>query len=324
MATEFLFSIANDTANAKVDSGALQDEIVASKLIAVMIDGVQTGPGADDLWVRFLSDLSAQEETYLSDLVAAHKGSPVDEDYVQSVELVPNAAAGLPVVSSQNVPPTAANLRTSWQVLAAPQTLAHTDVRVGDGLVGPTGICHLAGGEYRCRKPAEVGSSLHLELVDRDNTTGIFPLLGYTRTRLILTTVTGGAPQVGDFAVGQDTGARSEVLAIIDATTIEITFESGWDSGFQRHWKDGEAIVFEAADGTPTGVTATEVDWEEGDFYPIQKFVKDEWIEGMDVDQVRPGGSRVIPPGFYLRMSCWNNHNIDSLRVKISLDLGLE
>ena len=131
-----------------------------------------------------------------------------------------------------------------------------------------------------------------------------------------------GTINVGDWVVGATTNAKSEVLAVIDATAIEITFESGWEGGFQKMWIDGENITFEDANGNPTGASAEFVDWQEGGVLEIQKMVKDEWIEDMDERVIKPGGSKPVPQGFYLRIQCGNTNPTDKLRVKVNFFLA--
>jgi hypothetical protein len=318
MATSKTYSIANDTLNGAADAAALHQEVLADPGILVALDRVDVS--GDDLIVVFKADIDAGTEAALDALVAAHTGESIAEP-IQTVALHPDAVVGLPVVQSLDIPPGAADLTTSYQIVAQPNSTANTDIQISGYLVGPQGLCYIAGGAYQCRNSAVIGSALHLSLVDRDDALGMFALLGMTRTRIVMQNVV-GTINVGDYVVGASSGARSQVLAVIDPTTIEITFESGWVGGFQRMWVDGEDVVFENANGNPTGASAEFVDWTEGGVIEVQMMVKDEWIEGYDERIIKPGGSKQIPAGFYLRIKCGNTSPTDKLRVKVNFFLA--
>jgi hypothetical protein len=64
------------------------------------------------------------------------------------------------------------------------------------------------------------------------------------------------------------------------------------------------------------------VDWTEGGVIEVQMMVKDEWIEGYDERIIKPGGSKQIPAGFYLRIKCGNTSPTDKLRVKVNFFLA--
>ena len=70
---EYTYSIATDTANAKVDSVKLTDEISASS-ITVNLNRIDTD--GDSLKVVFDTSISAGEETTLTSLIGAHDGIP--------------------------------------------------------------------------------------------------------------------------------------------------------------------------------------------------------------------------------------------------------
>lgn len=312
-------TISTDFANAKVDSSKFRDEIHddSEGTIVTIVENVWTQ--GDTCHVDFTQDISAAEVTRLGELAALHDGEPEVE--ADTVSLQADPTIGLPLVQSLDIPPDAADLTTSYQIVAQPEVTANTDILIHGELVGPEGLCYIAGGAYQCRNSAVIGSALHLSLVDRDDALGMFGMLGMTRTRLDLQNVS-GTIEVGHWAVGSTSGARSQVLSVVDADTIEVTFESGWQGGFQVMWEDGENVTFEAADGTPTGATAEFVDWVEGGVIEVQKMVKDEWIEGFDERVIRPGGSKQVPQGFYLRIQCSNESPQDKLRVKVNFFLA--
>lgn len=70
------YSIASDTANAKVDTPKLSSEIQASSIVP-SLDRIDTD--GDSLTIVFGSELSSGEETTLTGLVGAHDGEPVPE-----------------------------------------------------------------------------------------------------------------------------------------------------------------------------------------------------------------------------------------------------
>jgi len=303
------------------NTAALASEIRSSADISIALDRIDVAGTTYSIWFKDVLPASPTDEVAVLDaLVAAHTGEALS-DPIQTVALESSAQTGLPVVQSLDIPPGAADLTTAYQIVAQPLVTANTDIQIVGSLVGPEGLCYIAGGAYECRNSAVIGSALHLSLVDRDDALGMFGLLGMTRTRLDLQNVT-GTINVGDYVVGDTTGSRSQVLAIVDADTIEVTFESGWEGGFQKMWQDGENVTFEDSNGDATGASAEFVDWVEGGVIEVQKMVKDEWVEGYDERIIRPGGSKQVPQGFYLRIQCSNTSPTDKLRVKVNFFLA--
>jgi hypothetical protein len=217
-----------------------------------------------------------------------------------------------------NTPDISSDMIKSWQVTAAAQTIEILDIYIGDDLVGATGRCYLAGGEYRCRTNVAEGSSLNFQIVDRNDVLGYFIYYGMSRTKLSgLTAFAGGTianVNVGEYATGDTSGARSKVIGK-GADFLEVHFH-------EALFTDGEDVTFTDAAGTPTGVTCTLGTWDEGDVIELQTSVKDEWIEGYDVRDVQPGGSKEVPEGMYFRVKFYNNHATDDARIKVSLMIG--
>jgi hypothetical protein len=136
MATSKTYSIANDTLNGAADAAALHQEVLADPGILVALDRVDVS--GDDLIVVFKADIDAGTEAALDALVAAHTGESIAEP-IQTVALHPDAVVGLPVVQSLDIPPGAADLTTSYQIVAQPNSTANTDIQISGYLVGPQG-----------------------------------------------------------------------------------------------------------------------------------------------------------------------------------------
>lgn len=79
MATDFTFSIANETLNGAVAQAKLTLEIRVSA-ITIALDGVVLDPDNDEILIIFKTDLSTAEETLLAQVVAAHDGIPGLDD----------------------------------------------------------------------------------------------------------------------------------------------------------------------------------------------------------------------------------------------------
>lgn len=243
----------------------------------------------------------------------------VSEDGAGIVELKNSITKiGMHAVQVLNLPDLSSDLIKSFQLTAAPQTTEILDIFIGEDLVGPTGKCYLAGGEYRCRTSAEEGSALHFEIVDRNDVLGLFPLFGMSRTRLTgLSAFSGGTIDdinAGEYAVGNTSGSRTRILGK-GADFLEVQFH-------EAEFADGETITITDAQGTPTGVSCDITEWDEGDVILVLTSVKDEWIEGMDMRDIQPGGSKEVPEGMYFRVKCFNNDTTEDLRIKISLTVG--
>ena len=187
-----------------------------------------------------------------------------------------------------------------------------------DDLVGPDGICFLAGGEYRCRTAAAQGSALTFEIVDRNDILGYFIYYGMSRTKLSgITGFSGGTiddVSVGEYAVGSTSGSSTRILGKGD-DFLEVQFH-------ETEFEDGESVIITDPMGSPTGVTCVLGTWDEGDVISVVTSVKDEWIEGFDVRDVHPGGSKEVPEGMYFRVKCYNASPDEDLRVKVSLTVG--
>jgi hypothetical protein len=82
-ATKYIFSIANDFPNQIVATDALTSEIQASN-ITKALDFISTSGDVCDIW--FKDQLSAGEEIYLANIVAAHQGEPLVQ--IDKVEVV--------------------------------------------------------------------------------------------------------------------------------------------------------------------------------------------------------------------------------------------
>lgn len=243
----------------------------------------------------------------------------VSEDGAGVVELKNSITQiGMHAVQVLNLPDLSADLIKSFQLTAAAQTTEIMDIFIGDDLVGPEGLCYLAGGEYRCRTPAEQGSAVHFEIVDRNDVLGLFAMFGLSRTRITgLSNFTGGTIDdinIGEYANGNTSGARTRILGK-GADFLEVQFH-------ETEFVNGETITITDAAGTPTGVGCDMTEWDEGDAILVQTSVKDEWIEGMDMRDIQPGGSKQVPEGMYFRVKCFNSHPTDDLRIKISLTVG--
>lgn len=82
MATEFTYSIADDTANGALDSRRLHNEIAASAIVTAL-DRVDTS--GDVISVYFKASLSSTDEDILDGLVEDHTGEPyVEHDIVKT------------------------------------------------------------------------------------------------------------------------------------------------------------------------------------------------------------------------------------------------
>ena len=153
------------------------------------------------------------------------------------------------------------------------------------------------------------GSAFHFALVDRDDVAGLFGMYGLTRTHILLNTVVGTiAP--GEIVTGITTGQTTRVLSV-NGTTLDVSYADG-------PFQDGESVTFSG------GATAVCFDWVEGDVIELGRSVKDEWLEGLEVGEFKPGDSRELVAGLYLRVIVYNASQVDSLRVKVTLELATE
>lgn len=231
----------------------------------------------------------------------------------------PKTQFGYPAFTLLDFPEDASDLMKSWQVTAGPQAVEILDIGIMNDLVGATGVCYLAGGEYRCRTDAAEGSAVNFSVVDRDDVLGYFGAFGLTRSRLTNLTSMTGTFQAGEVIVGGTSGCRAKVLAV-SGSTLYVSFWR-WDSGDHPHtFSAGETVTGQTS--SATAVLDSTTPFTEGDVLPIKAYVKDEWIEGYDVREVRPGGSKQLPQGLYFRVTLYNAHASADLRIKVSLILA--
>jgi len=83
MASQFTYSTTNDTLNAKVDIGKLNQEILDSNII-IAIDSMNTS--GDNININFKANISSSEETTLNGLVAVHDGGSILEAEIVKIE----------------------------------------------------------------------------------------------------------------------------------------------------------------------------------------------------------------------------------------------
>ena len=325
--------VAADFAGSKLNPTNLAAEIRASAIVTALdrIDtaggvssqGVIIGPTGVDIVLK--DALSAGDKTLLDGdtagpaggLIAASDNGPSPSDLQEVAIEGGNTQIGMQAIQVLNTPDIFSDLVKSWQITAAALTTEILDLFIGGDLVGATGKCYLAGGEYRCRTPAFEGSAFNFNIVDRNDVLGLFGTYGMSRTKLSGLTFNNGIiadVQIGDYAVGGTSTSTSKVLAK-GADYLEVEFH-------EATFQDGENITFTRA-GSPVATLDCDcTSWDEGDVIVIQESLKDEWIEGFDVREILPGGSKEVPEGLYFRVKVYNNHVTDNLRVKVSLTVG--
>ena len=76
---DYVYSIANDFPNHKVDPSRLAEEVRASSIVTALDVVLVVG---DACTVVFKASLSANDETVLDGLVAVHSGEPIDPEPV--------------------------------------------------------------------------------------------------------------------------------------------------------------------------------------------------------------------------------------------------
>lgn len=76
MATIFNYTISTDTLNGAVAPAKLTDEIRSEETILIALQSVISIESTDTLTIEFRGDLTAENETTLDALVAAHDGNP--------------------------------------------------------------------------------------------------------------------------------------------------------------------------------------------------------------------------------------------------------
>jgi hypothetical protein len=325
--------VAADFADSKLNPSNLAAEIRASAIVTALdrIDsaggtlsqGVVISPTGVD--IVFKDALSSGDKTLLDGdttgpaggLIAASDNGPAAATAQEVTWEGGHTQIGMQALQVLNLPDLSSDYVRSWQVTAAAQVTEILDIYIGDDLTGATGKCYLAGGEYRCRTEAFEGSSLNFSMVDRNDTLGLFSTYGLSVTKLSGLTFNNGTiddVDVGDIAIGGTSGARSGVLSK-GADFVGIQFH-------EATFQDGENITFERAGSPVASLDCDCTAWDEGDFIVIQESLKDEWIEGLDIREIQPGGSKEVPEGLYFRVKVYNAHITDVLRVKVSLTVG--
>lgn len=233
----------------------------------------------------------------------------------------PRSLSGLPIHTKLDFPEVASDKMKSWQQTVSAQATDILDVWIGGSLVGPTGVCYLAGGEYRCRTDAAEGSELEFSVVDRDDVLGYFSTYGMSVGKLPNLTSISGTFQVGETVSGNTSSMETTVLAV-GADYLEARhFIKDPSTGLYGVFTDGETIT--GGTSSATAVLDTPA-FDDGDVLELSRYVEDEWIEGFDIREIRPGGSKQLPQGLYFRIQAYNNHATDDLRVKTSLILATE
>lgn len=102
MASQFSYSIANDTLNGLVAEANLHQEIAGSA-ITIALQGLTTS--GDDLTVEFKASISASEETILNGLIASHDGvRSVNDPQIVEISGV-EKTANLKSMAVHEVPP---------------------------------------------------------------------------------------------------------------------------------------------------------------------------------------------------------------------------
>lgn len=233
----------------------------------------------------------------------------------------PWTSADLPATTIMNYPEACEDLRQTWLVDCDPQTIAIRDIWIGGDLVGPMGLCYLAGGAYEIWTSAERGSAIQFAVVDRDDVSGYFAYYGLVRSKLPNLTSIVGTFVAGETVVGGTSGARTTVLAV-GADYLDVRFAVVDANGADTAFSAGETIT-----GQTSGATAVLNDppFDEGDVLYLRKpFLKDEWIYKEAGSpclpvMIQPGGSKPVPVGYYFRVLVYNFSSTDDLTIKASL-----
>lgn len=269
-------------------------------------------PQCEELFDRFevfaIDDRIVYRVTLQKDTAEAEECASIMD--TMNLPIGQRLATGVQAQAIVAVPAWASPLKKSWRMILAPSSMSIVDIYVGDALVGPRGVCLLIAGGYKFRTPAIDGTALHFALVDRDDLSGAFVPFGLQRTRLTgLSNVT-GTINVGDVVAGVTSERHARVLAVVDTATVDVTYHDG-------PFADGEALSFTG------GATATLGAWVEGDVYEINRFVRDEYVEGMEEDRTEStGGALPVPAGFYFRVIAYNP-DTDAHRVKVTLTVAV-
>jgi hypothetical protein len=337
--TDYIYTVSTDIPSGVVSAASLKVEIAESAIV-IALDSIVVD--ADTLTVSFKDVLSSADKTELDGDATQTPNSPstagsVLGDHAGADPTIQEALydehghqimamsggttqIGMQAVQVLNTPDISSDYVKSWQMSIQPNTTEILDIFIGDDLVGSTGKCYLAGGEYRCRTAAIEGSSLNFTIVDRNDVLGYFIFFGMSRTKLSGLVFNNGVMadiQVGDYAIGGTSASRSKVLGK-GTDDLEVEFH-------EATFTDGENITFERAGAPVATLDCTLGTWDEGDVLLVQESLKDEWIEGNDMRSIHPGGSKEVPEGMYFRCKAFNaetDGGADPLRIKLSLTVG--
>lgn len=166
--TTFTYSIASDTANAKVNSPKLIEAVEASS-ITVALNRIDTD--GDDLKVVFDSSLSSGEETTLGGLIAVHDGEPIPVDETPQTVKIDSTT---PVHSFAL---TEGNSLRARLIGIFNQTITKNGTRTLDWEIpqlsyqGTDKQAYMDGINYYA-KDAEVGDHMVFQVIDIDNVLG--------------------------------------------------------------------------------------------------------------------------------------------------------
>lgn len=255
---------------------------------------------------------------------SANDGEAAASILVSIVEDSPKrpTMAGMAAVTVMDIPPDAGDYFESFEIECPPEIVTFLDIAIADTLVGPQDICWLVGGSYKVRTDAAHGSALHLSLVDRDDMAGVFAFYGMVRTQISVAGLVGDASTAVRVR-GVTSGAVSGLLADLGANAWAITYYSGYTDGSPTEWAPGEQLEFLDAGGIVVA-TGNNSAWTEGDVLLIQTHVRNKWIEGKESGEMKPGGTKLLPAGFYLRITTYNADAVNDMRVTVELQVGLQ
>lgn len=143
MATQFNYSIANDTLNGAAEAQSLTNQIRANANITISILTVKVSPSSDNIFIEFKANISAAEETELDAVVAAHNGKRALEDPGKLIIVDENGDA-ISSVDDSGVRRLALDLS---EVLTGPQ--GEKGDQGDPGPQGPPGTSGIFGTEFQ-------------------------------------------------------------------------------------------------------------------------------------------------------------------------------
>lgn len=255
--------------------------------------------------------------TFLSTFDQRHSFG-VEFESVYKLRLVkPITPVGLPSFTPIDVPNSASNYRKSWQYDVPPNALSIYDVRVGNDLTGPSGLCYLRGGECEVDGFAEKGSYLSFSIVDRDDVIGRFGPMGYSRCRLTALTSIVNTFTAGNIIVGDTSGASATILSV-DNSYLDIR------ANFSGVFLDGEGLTEKDSNNVSTGTTAILGSFIEGDVDELVRSIDNEQLRTDKEKDMTPGGSRKLFPGLYIRTQVWNQSLSNYIDLTITLKMARE